>query len=838
MQPSPSLTATGEDRADAPVAPGRVLGHEVVGPHLRVRTQGGLLVLTPYTARTVRVRFTLEPDVGDAASLTVVAAPQDVGFAVEELPDRLVLRTDVLAVEIDRATAAFTWRDTDGGVLVREPAAGGKSLEPVDVLVSEFDENTVTEHRANVDGMRMEAVDVRQVLDRRAVHTRLDLEWADGEALYGLGSHEEGMLNLRGRSQHLYQQNMKAVVPVVLSTRGYGLFVDSTSLLTFHDDEQGSYLWTDVDDEMDHYLVAGPEFDTIVAELRALTGQAPMLPRWAFGYVQSKERYVTAAELVDVVREYRARELPLDCIVLDWMSWTGELWGQKTLDPERFPDPEALTADLHAEHAHLMVSIWPTMAAGGDDWREMDAAGLLLGNRATYDAFDPEARAAYWRQADAGLYSHGVDAWWCDCTEPFEADWAGPVKPEPDERCRINVEEFKRYLDPERINAYSLLHSEGIHRGQRAANAATGTDKRVVNLTRSSYLGQQRWSTITWSGDVSATWQTLRHQVADGVAFCATGSPYWTTDVGAFFVKRDPRYWFWAGDFDDGVDDLGYRELYLRWFQFGAFLPMFRSHGTDTPREVWRFGEPGEVVYDALVRMLRLRSRLVPYLYALAGWTTQRAGTMLRALAFDFRTDPAVHDVTDQFLLGPALMVSPVTRPQSYGPGSRPLSDVEPTRPVVLPAGTDWYDLWTDERLAGGQTVVVETPLDRVPVHVRAGSILPLGPVRQHVDEHPDAPLELHVWPGADGSFDLYEDQGDGYDYEAGAFSVIPVRWDDAARVLTVGARTGSWPGMPADRTFVVVVHGTPGVPPAADEPGQPEGQPIAYHGEPVTVRS
>ena len=267
-----------------------------------------------------------------------------------------------------------------------------------------------------------------------------------------------------------------------------------------------------------------------------------------------------------------------------------------------------------------MVSIWPIMKPGGDNWQELHDHGFLLGNQANYDAFNPAARACYWQQANRGLFAHGIDAWWCDCTEPFEADWKGAIKPEPEERLRINTEEAKRYLDPGLINVYSLLHSEGIYKGQREVTEA----KRVVNLTRSAYLGQQRYATITWSGDVVATWDTLHRQIADGLNFCVTGVPYWTTDIGAFFVQRKPDLWFWSGDYDAGVDDLGYRELFVRWFQFGAFLPMFRPHGTDTPREIWRFGEPGEPMYDALAKSLQLRYRLLPYIYSLAGWTTHQ----------------------------------------------------------------------------------------------------------------------------------------------------------------------------------------------------------------------
>ena len=516
-----------------------ILSHDIDGRGLTIHTDHGLLSVTPYSARTVRVRYTLEAGFSGKPSLTVVQDAPACGavpFRVEPRAECLVLETDALRLEIDRGTCAFTYRDAAGELLTREPRRGGKTLAPVEVMVSVFDDATTVESRENADGVRIDAVNVRQRVDRTAYHTKLEFEFAQGEALYGLGSHEEGMFNLRGQHQYLYQQNLKAVVPVLVSTRGYGVFVDCTSLMTFHDDAFGSYLWSEVDEELDYYVVVGPELDTIVAELRRLTGTATMLPQWAFGYIQSKERYASGEELLAVAREYRERGLPLDCIVLDWKSWVGELWGQKSLDPDRFPDPDGMTEALHALGVRLMISIWPIMRPGGDDWRELSDAGHLLGNNATYDAFSAAAREAYWGQANRGLFAHGIDAWWSDCTEPFESDWVGAVKPEPEERLRINTDEAKRYLDPELINAYSLLHSEGMYEGQRA----TGSAKRVLNLTRSAFPGQQRYGAVTWSGDVSATWETLRRQVADGLNFCATGMPYCTSEVGAFFGGRRP----------------------------------------------------------------------------------------------------------------------------------------------------------------------------------------------------------------------------------------------------------------------------------------------------------
>ena len=799
---------------------------------LRLETSRGLIDLTAYSPDIIRIRYTLEPAFSPQKSLMVISEAQNLAdVSVQETSDDLFFSTSKLTVQIDCKTLAFSYRDAHGQILTREPARGGKTLMPVDVIKSIPREENDIQSELGADGLRTSADTFKEVVDRKAYHTKLEFEWAKGEALYGLGSHEEGMLNLRGQHQYLYQQNMKAVVPVLVSTRGYGIFMNSCSLMTFHDDAFGSYLWSDVDDELDFYFLYGPEFDQIVHEIRSLTGHSPMLPKWAFGYIQSKERYVTQDELLSIVREYRRRELPLDCIVLDWKSWTGDLWGQKTLDLERFPKPSEMTADLHALNARLMISIWPIMRRGGPNWQEMKDQSHLLGNQATYNAFSTAARACYWEQANQGLFSHGIDAWWCDCTEPFEADWKGAFKPEPEERLRINTEETKRYLDPEFINAYSLLHSQGIYEGQRRA---TG-EKRVFNLTRSAYLGQQRYATVTWSGDTAAHWETLRRQIADGLNFCATGMPYWTMDIGAFFVKRKPELWFWSGDYDEGVDDLGYRELFVRWFQYGAFLPMFRAHGTDTPREIWRFGEPGEPFYEALVSALHLRYRLLPYIYSLAGWTTQHDYTMLRALPFDFRADPRTYDIRDQYMFGPALLINPVTRPMLYDVGSRTLENVPQTRQVYLPAGVDWYDFWSGKRNSGGQTIQADAPIDRLPIYVRAGSILPMGPVRQHVNDLPDAPVELHIFPGLDGSFELYEDEGDQYNYEDGAFSTIPIHWQDAERQLTLGAVKGNYAGMPDQRIFEIILHDEGSYPANSFLAGQRQtahfcGQPVVIH--------
>lgn len=770
-----------------------------------VETPKGFLALTPYSDSIIRVRYALTQEFGTKESLMIQRSPDgSVDIAVSETTESVIVSIPRLSIQINKQTGAFTYLDSSGQILTKEPDRGGKTLTPVVVVKSVFDEKVEAQIRKDADGVHSYVPSAKQIIDRQAFHTKLEFEWMPGEALYGLGSHEEGMMNLRGQHQYLYQQNMKVAIPVLLSTRGYGILLDSYSLMTFHDDAFGSYIWTDIDDELDYYFIYGPEFDEIVQGIRQLTGKTPMLPRWAFGYIQSTERYKSQAELIQTVQEYRNRGLPLDCIVQDWKSWPNDLWGQKTLDPERYPDPKAMMTELHRVNSRLMISVWPNMNPGGDNWREMRDQSCLLANQATYDAFQEKARELYWKQANEGLFAHGIDAWWCDCTEPFQADWIGAVKPEPEERLRINTEEAKRYMDPEYINAYSLRHSQGIYEGQRKVS----TSKRVVNLTRSAYPGQQRYSTISWSGDVSATWATLRRQIAEGLNFCATGLPYWTVDIGAFFVKNDPNLWFWSGDFDLGVKDMGYRELYVRWFQYGAFLPMFRVHGTDTPREVWQFGNPGDPMYEALVKCLRLRYRLMPYIYSLAGLTTHQDYTMLRSLPFDFRTDPATYNVVDQFMFGPAFLVNPVTKPMYFAAGSTVIDGVSKTRSVYLPVGADWYDFWTGNYYEGGQTIYADAALDTMPLYVRSGSIVPIGQDIQYADEQADTSLELRIYPGQNGSFTLYDDEGDNYNYERGFFAIVPLSWDDTSRRLTLHDRQGEYPGMPSSREFHIVISG------------------------------
>lgn len=699
-----------------------------------------------------------------------------------------ILKTPKLQLSISNS-GVLKYETEKGELLTSEPDKNGRILREIDIIRVKYEPNAPVQTVQSVDGIRQRAAG-NPYADRKGVQTRLSFMFQPDEAIYGLGQHEEGVLNYRGNHQFLYQHNLKIACPVIMSSRGWGILYNSCSAMTFHDDLMGSYLSSDADDEMDFFFMYGPEFDDMIASIRRLTGEAVMLPKWAFGYIQSKERYCNQQELIDIADEYRKRNIPLDVIVQDWQTWEEGLWGQKTVDKKRYPDLSGCIDKLHDMNVKLMLSIWPNMGGNGSNRIEMEEKGYLLGNRSTYDAFSEEAREIYWRQVNDGLFSKGVDAWWCDCSEPFEADWNGKEPMTPEDRMHLNVNEFKAYLDPTMINAYSIMHSKGIWEGQRK----TDNNKRVCNMTRSGYPGQQRYGTITWNGDVSATWEILRRSIPDGLNFCLSGQPYWNFDIGGFFSGVWDNCWFARGEYPGGCNDPEYRELYLRWLQLGAFSPIFRSHGTGTPREVWRFGEKGEEIYDSIVESINLRMKLIPYIYSLAASVFIKRDTIMRMLSFDFRNDKNTANIKDQFMMGRGIMVCPVLYPNAKN------------RDVYLPNGKDWYDFYTGECYKGGQAISVDTPLNKIPLFVPGGSIIPMGPALQYVSELSNAPTTLRIFGGSDGEFVLYEDEGDGYGYENGEYVLYNIKWNDKSKELTIDGREGNYPNMPETKQFSVVL--------------------------------
>ena len=541
---------------------------------------------------------------------------------------------------------------------------------------------------------------------------------------------------------------------------------------------------------IDYYYIAGDSLDEVIAGYRQLTGKAVLLPRWAYGFWQSRQRYKTQAEILDVVREYRERGIPLDNIVEDWHYWREPDWGSHEFDPDRFPDPKGMIDQLHALHTHFMISVWPKFYPTTQNYRELDAKGYIYRRNVQlgvhdwvgstgylnsfYDPYAPEARSIYWRQIKDHLAKLGVDAWWLDASEP-------------DIHSNIDIDEIKRRIGPTAMgpgaafyNSYPLLHTTAVYQGARALG-----DTRVFMLTRSAFAGQQRNAAATWSGDVASRWDDLRRQISAGVNFSMSGIPNWTFDIGGFALEK--RY------LNPNAADLAeWRELNTRWFEFGAFAPLFRSHGEEPYREIFNLAPAGSDIYRTLVWYDELRYRLLPYIYTLAADTYHRDGTIMRGLMMDFPQDRAVLGIDDEYLFGHSLLVSPV-----YEYGAR-------KRKVYLPAGTAWYDFYSGNVFNGGESIDAEAPLERMPVFVRAGAIIPLGPKTQYTGEKPDAPITLYVYTGANGAFELYEDDGTSYGYERGEFSRIPLTYDEATGTLTIGARSGAFPDMRHNRTFKV----------------------------------
>ena len=668
------------------------------------------------------------------------------------------------------------------------------------------------------------------------------------EAIYGLGTIQNGKMNRRGEKKRMEQSNLEDFQNVLQSIKGWGLYWENYSPTLFEDGPEGMAFTSEAGNGIDYYFMYGGSADGVIALMRHLTGDVPMFPLWTYGYWQSKERYKTAAETEGIVDKYRELQVPLDGIIQDWQYWgSNYLWNAMDFLAEDFSTGKQLIENVHRKHAHFMISIWASFGPQTQQYRELNEKGLLLpfetwpqsgishvwppimkypSGVKVYDAFHPEARAIYWKYLMT-LYDYGCDAWWMDSTDPDffnpkESDYAHPV--------------YGGTWRSQR-NAFPLETVRGIYQSQRKDDRG----KRIFIMTRSSFAGQQHYGSNMWSGDVASSWDMLRKQVPAGLSFSLTGNPNFNTDIGGFFcgsyntkgkasAPRNPQF----------------QELYVRWMQYGLFCPVFRSHGADAPREIWQFGEKGEPVYDAIEKMIRLRYRLLPYLYSTAWQVTSANGSYLRPLFSDFAADKRVWNMTDEFMFGRSILAAPIVNPQyteekiikedamtgwnrkdvkSDGAAVDPLDwTVTKTATKYLPKGAVWYDYWTNQRYQGGRDVTIQTSLARVPMFIRAGSILPLGPEMQYVGEKSWEHLELRIYPGANGSFTLYEDEGDSYNYEQGVYSTIDFSWNDKTCTLTIADRQGKFPGMLQQRQFTVCL---------------PDGQQksVSYDGKQTFVR-
>lgn len=765
---------------------------------LFLESERGKLRIMPMTEGAVRITYTERETFSEKKKDGVILSGCTGGFSRSffEEDDRIVVKSGKLSLFISKATGAITYFSSEGELLLCERTDDCRELEEFTAYELVQDETTQIEKIQTADGVKEVVRAATRAAAGTLYHTRLHFTLSEKEPLYGLGQQENGGLNLRHKTVYLHQANRKIAIPMLVSGKGYGILTDTYSPMIFSEDEDGAHIYTEADTEMDYYFLYGETPEGVVAQYRKLTGKAAMLPKWAFGYWQSQERYETQEELLSVAKEYRRRKLGLDVLVLDWCSWTGNLWGQKTMDPERFPNPKEMMEQLHELGVHFMISIWPNMSEECENYREMKEAGLLLPGSPIYNAFSKEGRALYWKQVEQGLFTHGIDSWWCDSSEPYTPEWNHRIAEEPGVAYAEYCRETADHMPADRTNAFGFYHAMTLYEGQRTAQKEDPErypERRVCNLTRSAYTGQQRFGTILWSGDTAASWETFRHQLDAALNFAASGLPYWTTDIGAFFVKNG-FFWYWKGDYDRTTEDLGYCELYTRWFQWASLLPVFRAHGTDCRREMWQFEHGDGRFYQALVRANELRYRLMPYLYSLAGMAWERDGMLIKPLAFAFPKQEILWDISDQYLLGDSLMVCPVTEPMYYKIGSEPICDRIYRRKVYLPDGCGWFDFDTEEYYRGGQWIETAAPLDRIPIFVRSGSILPMAEKAEHTGDGTKL-KELVVYGGAEATFLFYEDAGDGYAYENGEYRVTRLSWSEQEQEFTTEVLAD---GMPA----------------------------------------
>lgn len=723
--------------------------------NLNLTTQSMDVTVQFITPEIVRVVKTPAGHTADGVSLVIVKAPEDVKTQCVKKNGLTTYSSSELSVVINDETGGISFVDPEGKRLL---------------LDKDYGTSFSFDNAANNDSTYK-------------IRSSFLLE-AD-EPIYGIGQVIDGKFDRRNTSYHLQNENMFTYSPYFMSpTKGYAVYWDNYSISDFQDTPQ-DLSYTALGDCLDYYFIYGKTPSGVVADLRELTGKAPMLPLWAYGFFQSWCQYNTQDELLSALKKFRNLKVPVDCMVLDWRYWpeynrTDSAWNSHSFDPVRFPDPKGMTDKIHAMNGKLMLVAWPGFGPKTSQYQELEPKGYIFpfdtwppnSGAHPYDVYNDEARDIYWKYLDNGIFSAiGNDAWWLDSTEPDH----------------INVKHEDYYIPTTAgtyrnvKNVYSLMHNKGIATHQKEQNK----DKRVVILTRSGFIGQQRYGSNTWSGDVQSTWETLRNHIPAAQNYALMGIPNWNSDIGGYFP------WIWN---DHGKMKDGYPELYTRWMQFGTFCPMMRSHGIDLPREIWNFGNRGDKVFDAQEKMIKLRYRLLPYIYSTSWDVSANDGLFIRPLLMDFTEDRNVYDKGGQYMFGKCLLTSPVTEPGVN------------TWDVYLPEGASWWDFWTNEKHDGGQTVNKSVPIEIIPLYVKAGSIIPFGPDVQYSTERPWDDLEIRIYPGADASFTLYEDENDNYNYENGTYSTILFDWDDAAKTLTIGDREGSFPGMLKSRKFRVTL--------------------------------
>ncbi len=730
---------------------------------VKIQTQGMEIEVQFYAPSIVRIVKYPEFTALNKQSLSVVKQPEMVKYQSSVQDDVVYLSTNCINVSLNTVTGKISFVDKKNNPLFTEKDYGTQFTPIKDV-------------------------------DKDSYIVRQGFLLDKDEAIYGLGQQQNGKLIQRGEKILLRNNNTRVCIPFFQSIKGYGLFWDNYSPTTFLDNPQ-EMSFESLGNCSDYYFLYGGNGDGVVTQMRDLTGQSPMLPLWAYGFLQSRERYKSQEEPVEVVEKYRSLKVPLDGIIQDWQYWGPDSnWNAMSFDNPKYSDPKTMINKVHKMNVHMMISVWASFGPDTKQFAEMKEKKMLLdfdtwppnAGVKPYDPFNPAARDIYWNYLNKGVFSLGMDAWWLDSTEP--------------DHLNVKEQDFDQptYLGSFRTvyNAFPLMTNKGVYEHQRA----TTSDKRVCILTRSSFAGQQRYAANTWSGDITSSWDVLAKQIPAGLNFSLCGIPYWNTDIGGFFSERN---------FKRGVKDKTFHELYVRWMQFGTFTPMMRSHGTDTPREIYQFGNRGDWAFDVQEKYINLRYRLLPYLYSTAWNITSKGGSFMRALFMDFAEDKKVCNINNEYMFGRSFLVAPVLSPmyvtRNNDVDTEDFSKTK-TQSVYLPEGTIWYDFWTGEKFNGGQTVLKEVPIDIIPLYVKAGTILPWGPKVQFSSEKKWNNLELRIYAGADGKFDLYEDETDNYNYENGSYTIIPMQWNERTSTLTIGERQGHFMNMLKGHEFNIVL--------------------------------
>ncbi|MCC4211185.1 glycoside hydrolase family 31 protein [Leeuwenhoekiella parthenopeia] len=793
--------------------------YEVYDSGIKTQTDSLAIQIEFISPSIVRIKKYPKDRSFEKNSLSVIKEAEKVSVEVEDLENGVALKTAGLRLEFDTIAKAISFFKPDGSLLLRESTASFKPFV-------DNGEDTFT------------------------VGQSWNLE-AD-EPIYGLGILQNGKMSQRNQRVEMVQNNTWDFSTFFQSPKGYGVFWDNYSPTTFNDANNETSFTSQVGDGIDYYVMAGENADEVIAEMRDLTGQVPMFPLWTYGFWQSRERYKSQEETVGVVQKHRELGVPLDGIIQDWQYWGDNYhWNAMDFGNPAFPEPQKFVNDVHDLNAHLIISIWSSFGPETPQFKELKEKNMLMDFQTwpqsgketwppdmnfpsgvqVYDAYDPEARDIYWNYLSKNLFSLGIDGWWMDSTEPDHLEIQ-----DKDYNNETYLGSFRKVR-----NAYPLETVGGVYKHQREESS----DKRVFILTRSGFAGQQRYGANVWSGDLGSSWESLRNQIPAGLNFTLTGNPNFNTDIGGFFAGAYNKSW------SDGTASKNplFQELYVRWLQYGAFTPMMRSHGTDLKREIYYFGEKGEAIYDAIQNAIELRYSLLPYIYSISSEVTHNQGSFMRALVMDFPQDKKTWDLNDEYMFGDAILVAPVLEAQytpekvmkvdeetgwnkgkERGEEGWPVVDFTETKstPVYLPEGSSWYDFWTNESFEGGQEITKETTINTIPLYVKAGSILSKGPDVQYAEEKSWDNLEIRVYEGANGSFSLYEDEFDNYNYENGAYSTISFTWDDAVKTLKIADRKGEFDGMLQDRKFTVVKIGKDGA--------VSDAQTVAYSGAAIEV--